>query len=522
MIKRLALALVTVVLLASSIPTHALAGAIGSADTGGGGAPTSGRDLYFKTPLQWQIKRGVATGASIKDTHQYPVDSHTIQKNDSIAYVTTAIYRINGKQVAYPNNWYRWKHWISEGHGDPAKGINPLLWDAKKLLPNDFIQEARASGFSNTIKTGALYKRGSDYADLVWIQGAVMKKESTGSRTVITSYVNNKDGSAFNNSPRSNQWHYDNPVTSVPYSYKSPKNIYSFNHTIKATSKTVTKRTTWDEDSRGNRSNIKTTYSSSNARTTTVGASWAADVPDLSYKVFKPLDLGTEKTATKAVLSKGSIPTGDYRKTSITADIDNRKGAGESKTGPLQVLDTNTARSFRVAFGNDQFGIPTKAKGGIDVSAKKPAFKESLNRVQIYWAPKIGAASTNRTFSPALTSLSFGKKEYSGNKSIEKSRGWRAGDFEFRSIKAGTYSLGHKKEPFWYIDMETGIYFKYGGGYSGTIRTGPSGPVFSSATRGKLATSHNNRWVGSKTMSVKQPVLYGEFEVKTVGGYKKP
>lgn len=496
------------------------AGAIGSSDTGGGSGGTSIGN--FRTPLQWFVKRGVATGATIKDTHQSPHDAFTIQKNDSIAYVTTETYQIGGKNIKYPNNWYRWRHWMAEGLGDPGSGINPLLWDSTKLLPNEFITETKNSGFANQVKKAALYKRGKDYADLVWIRGAVIKKERTDTKTVIVKYENNKDKNSFDNSSKTNKWLYENPKTKVPYSYKSPENVYNFNHVLKATSKTVTKRTSWEEDSSGHKSNQKVTYSSSNTRTTTVRASWTADVPDLSYKPFKPMNLNTEKVASKSVISKGSIPYNDYRNGSVSEiDIDNKKGSGESAAGALQVLDTNTERAFKVRFKNGQFGIPNKSQGGIDVSKSKPAFKDSLNKVQIYWGAKIGVSSSNRSYTPALSSIEFAGKEYKGTTAISKDSGWKAGDFKFRSIKSGTYALGYNGEPFWYADLQTGIYFKYGGGYSGIITPGSKGPVFSSAKGDKISVGNNNRWVGSKSMGVKQPVLYGEFVVKTVGGYKK-
>lgn len=501
------------------------AGAVGSSGSGGGSSGGGGGGGYFRTPLKWVIVRD-APKSTLMDSHTRirPKPTHEIEAGSDIAYVTTQTYRIGGKDIKFPNNWYRWESWMVEGLGDPGSSSNKLLWSESHLLPKEFIEEAKNSGFTSEVKKGALYKGGGEYADAIWLQEIPVIKSSKNSKHVITAVEYSANSSKnFNNNSKSAKWLYENPQTSRTFSYNSRDKEYNFNHTIKVTTMTVTKHTTWEEFSNGKKQNVRTTYSTSNKKTKTVRASWMADIPTLSYKPFKPLDLSTKEPAKRSVLEKSEhYMWNDFRSKAIIADINNNKGSGEDKNAPMRVLDTNEVKPFSVKFNNNQFGIPTESQGGINVRASKPGFSSSLDRVQIYWDAKIDLAASTKSTNPQVVSLEYDGTEYKGREKITKGRGWRGGDFGYRSIKQGNYYLSDgTTNPFWTVSMMTGKYFKYGAKYTTTVTATASGPSFTNLSGSNIKVTNTNKWVGFVDKRIKQPILYGEFESKTVGGHRR-
>lgn len=498
------------------------AGAIGSIGSGGGGG--GGVKGSFRTPLKWVIVRN-APQTTLIDSHTRirPKPTHEIQAGSDIAYVTTQTYRIGGKDIEFPNNWYRWQAWMLEGNGDPSSTQN--LWSKYNLLPQEFIEEARNSGFTTEVKSGALYMGGGQYADAIWLQEIPVIKSNENSKNVITAVEYSADSSKnFDDNDKSAEWLYNNGRTSDTFGYNSIDGEYNFNHTIKVTTITVTKHTTWEEFSNGVRQNERTTYSTSNKRTKTIIASWMADIPTLSYNPFKPLDLSTKEPAERSVLEKSEhYMWSDFRSEAIIANINNNKGSGEDKNAPMRVLDTNEVKPFSVKFDNDQFGIPTESQGGINVGASKPEFNPSLDRVQIYWDAKIELASSTKSTDPQVVSLEYDGTEYKGREKITEGLGWRGGDFGYRSIKQGNYYLSDgTTNPFWTVSMMTGKYFKYGAGYATTVTATASGPQFTNlSSESNVNVTDTNEWLGFVDKLIKQPILYGEFESKTVGGHRR-
>lgn len=502
------------------------AGAIGSSGSGGGSGG-GGVKGSFKTPFKWVIVRN-APQTTLMDSHTRirPKPTQPIQAGTDVAYVTTKTYKIGGSDVGFPNNWYRWVAWQSEGLGDPGSPSNKRLWDESSLLPNEFIQEANASGYNIELKRGALYKSNSgDYADAIWIEDTPIIISIQSTKNVITAVEYSADSSKnFDDNDKSAEWLYNNGRTSDTFGYNSIDGEYNFNHTIKVTTITVTKHTTWEEFSNGVRQNERTTYSTSNKRTKTIIASWMADIPTLSYNPFKPLDLSTKEPAERSVLEKSEhYMWSDFRSEAIIANINNNKGSGEDKNAPMRVLDTNEVKPFSVKFDNDQFGIPTESQGGINVGASKPEFNPSLDRVQIYWDAKIELASSTKSTDPQVVSLEYDGTEYKGREKITEGLGWRGGDFGYRSIKQGNYYLSDgTTNPFWTVSMMTGKYFKYGAGYATTVTATASGPQFTNlSSESNVNVTDTNEWLGFVDKLIKQPILYGEFESKTVGGHRR-
>jgi hypothetical protein len=172
------------------------AGAVSSGGSSGGGSSTGGGFGEFFTPLEWRIVRNLDKDVVLKDTHTRitPQPTQDIPKGSSVAYVTTNTYKIGGKDVQFPNRWYRWVSWMVEGHGDPANQDNLALWSSSMLLPKDFIDEVLTVEYNyEEIKKGALYKKGQEYVDAIWLDPAIeiVKKSCSFSCSRNKNYTRN-------------------------------------------------------------------------------------------------------------------------------------------------------------------------------------------------------------------------------------------------------------------------------------------------------------------------------------------
>lgn len=522
--KKISIILAFVIAIFSFVPLTtnvAYAGAVGSnGSAGGGGGGGTPAGSKFRTPLKWVVKRDLLNNTQIRDTHHRQIEAFNVAQGDAIAYITLKTYIMNYQPVEYPNNWYRWSWWIKEGNGDPGE-VAAKYWWIGDMLPNDFRDEATGSGFWS-ITDGLLYKNSSEYMDLVWIEGAVYEKQDSNCVNTIVRFDSPNGGESFDRSGWDLGYQFDNPVTSVSYGYESAEKEYQYNKQYTATTMQICKQRTWKENSKGERFDERTEYYSGVKYSKTVHANWQTKTPEVTYKPVMPLDLRTEKTMRPEEVGK-YYRISDFKDTnlSIQADLRNGKNEGRHDETSIPALDTNTVRDFDVNFKNDQFGIPRQSEGGYDITAEKPPYSDNILDKQIYWEPKLRMSSSVDNYNPYRTSIEIEGQEYKGSDVLTKDYGWKGGQFLFRSIKSGDYKLGYKDKPFWAADLQTGMYFKYGSRHGGQVKASSSGPVFTGVNGNSVNIYDHKRWLDFVQASGKQPVLYGDFNVKTVGGYKK-
>ena len=233
----------------------------------------------------------------------------------------------------------------------------------------------------------------------------------------------------------------------------------------------------------------------------------------------------------------GGNPGGDE----IQGSVENYLTAPYSDITKLPTLDTNIVQPFTLTLDNDQFGIPTKDDDGIDILLNRPYdvvtesnSKDLRNKIsadgnlnlQMYYGATMyvsGAATSNR-----VTTLIENDVEYNDNAILNKPQGWRGARYGFKNIKVGDYIMGNgNRFKSWYADFQMGIYYDYGANYYAVIRTGTNQPVFTGDSPSDQALlgpylgqawKNESFWVSEIWGTAYQPIFYGSFNSKTVGG----
>ena len=412
-------------------------------------------------------------------------------------------------------------------------------WRGSPEIPKEYLVVAKEDGYTKEHRKGLLYEHRSDgtFLDGIWKRGenhqvwSPREKEET--KNVIVRVENSGDPSKnFDHSSKSNKWLFSNGKTGqVEISYTSKPNEFSYTHNIKVWQKTIVKKTTWEESDWGNKRNTKVTYSSRNPKNTTKVASWSQEVPRLERMMFLPVDLKDGEAVPAYRLG-----TPDSRKVSsghtvkpIPVKVNISHPYLSDKEYP-KALDNNQPIKFSIKYGNDQFGIPRKSEGGIDISKDKPAYSSSVDGVQLYYNPvlSMGIKANQSSQVPVASFESRVEreiKEIIDGTFIQKNYGFRGEDSKFRSIRLGEYSLNGKANnteyPYWMVTYQSIKYYKYGSKYTTVIRPGSSGPTFTnSVAPNNIKVNDNKIHLGDAQTTMIQPIIKGQFEVKTVGGYK--
>ena len=483
-----------------SAATHASA-------SGGGG---SGGRIVWSYPVHWNIRTGPFTARTGGGA------TFSAGNNEAIAYINAQV--IQGAQVDGAGNPW-WMPW-NLGYITPTYTAN---WQAgyAGLATNfqNYLQRDGYSGYNLPQRgTNYVFNKGGVWLDAVTIP-TVTYTTRTDVRTTLVKvtdldHSNNKTTTPLNRDSDNPKTLYDSPTNSKPYGYTSVQNEYSYNHNITAYQVKVTKK--WTQGSDGSVKDI--TYTKGAQTSASVNESWSVSRPSLKYTYFKPYDLRTEKIATDSIVTGEGYKVGSA---DMQMSVDNNLPKPDENN--LPTLDTNDKFPFTVKFNNDQFGLPTGDPGfNIQNIDTMPSEESAGEGKQVYWNPKLHMGSSSVDYNPNRSSLQFGAEdETPDGKEILKDYGWKGGDFAFRSIKTGTYYLGvpgsSPSSKFWYMTYNTGIYFRYGHKYNGTVSTGGNVPTFSGRSN-----SDTRAFLDKTTNTVNQPVLYGAFDVKTVAGDNNP
>ena len=265
--------------------------------------------------------------------------------------------------------------------------------------------------------------------------------------------------------------------------------------------------------------------------------------PEPVYEKLLPLNLATKGNVTQEKMS--SLINGPYSSSKIQGTInlfDNRV-KGDALIG----LNNNSPVIFSVEFPNEQFGIP---KDIYDIKSYHPGEYEQPYEEQYYWNGSMTFASNAEDITPEVTSLELaGDLERTGRVHFRKSAnsGFTGGTLGFRSIYANplgiTYKLGCEDEgaEYWKAKFNYGLYYRYGVIVHSKIKLSPMEdglivipfegekhcvPV-KSTQNAQFPPMLFEIWEENKddlytaeiTSIATQPILYGEFDIKTTGGY---
>lgn len=531
--KLFAIALIfSIIFSGFSVPAHASStgGGLSSNDKWNGKGTVPSKSNEYWTPIKWVIIENVPKDTVLKSTvYSTGHSHHQLKAKDGIAFLTMGTYNNDQAKSIY-DKWMRWSDWTSKLNQRSVLDTKTksFYWSGSPQIPQEYINIARLDGYTKVHKAGFLYEHRSDgtYLDAIWKRGpnhqVWSRKEKEETKNVIVRVENTGDPSKnFNDSSRSNEWLFSNGKTGqVQISYTSKPNEFSYTHNIKVWQKTIVKKTTWEESDWGNTRNRKVTYSSRNPKNVTKVASWSQTVPGLDRTMFLPVDLKDGKQVSASSL--GSLANGyTVKNTPVKVNISHPYFS--DKKYP-QGLDNNQATRFSIKYNNDQFGIPRKSEGGIDISKNKPAYSSSVDGVQLYFNPVL-SMGIKKSSSVPVASFESGGSEIKDGTFIQKNHGFRGEDSKFRSIKSGVYPLsgkvGNNEYPYWMVTYQSIKYYKYGSKYTTVIRPGSSGPTFSnSVAPNNIRINDNKIHLGDAQSTMIQPIIKGQFEVKTVGGYK--
>jgi hypothetical protein len=348
----------------------------------------------------------------------------------------------------------------------------------------------------------------------------------------------------------SNWYNYFNTVTEYPVEYESKYREYSFTHLIKASQATYQERevyrTEWDywTDDEGNDHwysyQVFDHYeydqlSKSSSSVTTI---FRYTPPHPYYMEYLPLELSVERNMTPSEYGNYGRDGYGY----ILGAVDNGQTETYPNIAPLQTLDVNVNAPFKLTLNNNQFGIPTAAQDGIDILASRPyqvitegnsksmrnqiGARGDLN-IQLYYGAEMYVSGAGK--GDGSSSLIEAGHEYADTDILTKLPGWRGDQFGFKNIKVGEYILGRPiLMNCWHSEFSMGIYYDYGAHYYTMVRVGGAAPIFTGAAGVNspaqlgpyLGQNWKNEdfWVSEVWDTAYQPILYGRFLSKTVGG----
>ena len=379
----------------------------------------------------------------------------------------------------------------------------------------------------------------------------IYKNPSTGKeeKTVVDyDYTNNKKYRA--------KWLYNNAPEDDVYEGKTEQGQTKYLCCVKATLRKVIKTTTT------NGSTSSTKYSYSTTKTLSKQIRYEVKAPSVAQKYFKPYDLNTMDIAKESIVKKAYK---NYREkaTNGTMDItvDNYQDIKDGKS--LKALDTNSSIKFKIILNNN-FGLPNTIKmldsqpsDGVNTSYNNKAYpgvfknkiveragstatgvlkytkgnvvKSKGNKVLskningIYSKDYYWNASLIMSINSNYASISINNDEVIGKSNDGKSDSsscltktsnskFRGGEFKFKTTKTGDYYLSNGvNKNWWEITYNQGIYYAYGIKYQGEINADPASITNPSVIRSGL-------YAGLSTKTMRQPVVRGKINAKTVGG----
>lgn len=480
-------------------------------------------------------------------------DSYGIQGSDG--HQTYKVPNINDPHYAF--RWTWWYHYAKQNNPGDMYNIKPHgyasmnhrtkennytgLWRHGALISDSALaNEAKKGGYSYNYKLD-LYTNGSKKLDIVWIENTT-KTVTEYVDTVV--YVKNGGAILTDNRNRTPEWLFKNVKNNIEYTGKSAAHETNYKRTVQATVYRVQRK-------------VKKTYNGSGKviKSTVVAGSYKIVggakhyTKDITYKVyspavtskqFMPFNLNRNGVATRGDIS-GPYPTLVANK-NLDMSVNNHQNITDNRA--LQTLDTNNGLKFTVRFNNNQFGIPTKSEGGIDIASEAPC-RDYKNANGTYdsevfnilgsngqtktgvfnytggTAQNINAQVSNDGYwnlsmkadvSSNNASLTYNGTERVGGNVLSLLTGNRGGDFIFKTTKTGTYNLcgTSASNKWWEARYEGGKFYRYGIQYKGKITT---------SGIGNPSVVDKNFYTKLSTTTINQPILTGTFEAKTVAGY---
>lgn len=273
-------------------------------------------------------------------------------------------------------------------------------------------------------------------------------------------------------------------------------------------------------------------------QTSTVEPNYQRIRPTLQYSYFKPLNLATEEPISDSLMNTLGFSPISSDLLSASLNI----GDSATKNGQLLGVNTNIPMKFSLTFDNDQFGIPNHIAYLDD---HHPREGEYAYETQYYWNGRMKFSSSNKAVTSPATSLEFNGVEKIGNEYFDYSSedGFYGGNFQYRSVKVGQYALGCDVvgRPYWDAEFDMGLRYRYGIKWNVIATTGeltePSITIPWSIKHSVPAKSTQQSdwsdmdlyygesyvddvWTNEITRHIIQPILYGEINIKTVGGFR--
>lgn len=413
------------------------------------------------------------------------------------------------------STWFRWA-WSNSYSGSNSYKMDAILRRSGcgPLPDARLVEQAAKDGYVwQTTDKGTFYWNGDDYLDYVYVKDTYTEITYSSTPTIIT-VTTTKDGTIFDRSGETLKSLYENPTTEVPYEGDTGSSM-GYLDKITATILYIEKETVQERDSEGNIYNSYSRYYTVGSATREGEIRYSVVPPSLYQTMFIPFDLNTNgPVKPEDVLQDYAVDfMGDDE---LDMTVENYQGITDGSY--LNSLDTNTPVKFNVTFNNDYFGIdlpfqegPSGGSGGSSYCEAGFFNVKELMQVDhacsgdMYWglSLKMGLNGENG-------SLTFNDAETVGNSSFTKQPGWRGGDFYFKNIKVGLYKLANGYGTDWWEAVYTqGKYYSYGVAYKGVVTIDEVGAA--GITGKDFNTSLTSR-------TVKQPILKGIFESKTVGG----
>lgn len=412
-----------------------------------------------------------------------------------------------------------------------------------KLKANDLINAAKADGYSyKSNEKWYANSRKKDQLNVVWM-GEWTESKTDKINTIVYVEESKPDGSSsvsLNNKNKTAEWLYKNKVTEFNYSGKSLATETRHKKVIKAKIIPVTRKTTYKTNGTKKWSYTYTYTKGSMKNLTDKTITYNVYSPAVTSKQFMPFNLNRNGVATREDIS-GPYPTLVANK-NLDMSVNNYQNITDNKA--LQTLDTNNGLKFTVRFNNNQFGIPTKSEGGIDIASEAPCrdYKnangtydsEVFNILGSNGQTKTGVfnytggtaqninaqvskdgywnLSMKADVSSNNASLTYNGTERVGGNVLSLLTGNRGGDFIFKTTKTGTYNLcgTSASNKWWEARYEGGKFYRYGIQYKGKITT---------SGIGNPSVVDKNFYTKLSTTTINQPILTGTFEAKTVAGY---
>lgn len=404
---------------------------------------------------------------------------------------------------------------------------------------------------------------GGKKLDIVWVTKNAMEAPKCESKTVLIKTIGaNND---YDYTSKDAEWLWDNCPTSATYYGKSADGQYTYNKTVQGWDVVLTHK--WQETG-GNKVPGSDSYTRGSVNELAGRKfTYTVNAPSVNVERFNALDLNRNGNALSSDVAAdfGYTPASGKN---LKADVDN--GLNITDGTALPALDSNNVVPFQLTFNNNQFGIPTAAQGGYDIETNSSGVspvKDASGNYDI--SASFAEGSTKQQISAWLdqplvtgeTILSPTGQNFAGQSTISnKTHYWTGSNLQlqaftnkpnsslvcngneytykqgssatrvpisaissasnaspqvetikFRSIKSGDYKLSNNaSKDWWTVSYQGGKLYTYGVEFEGTIVAGHG--INPPTLRG------HDFYVATATTSTIQPILKGNFNVKSVGG----